>query len=33
VLWGWLLLDEPLTLSMVGGGALVIAAMALVLRR
>jgi len=33
VLWGWLLLDEPLTLSMVGGGALVIVAMALVLRR
>jgi drug/metabolite transporter (DMT)-like permease len=33
VMWGWLLLDEPVTLSMVLGGALVLAAMALVLRR
>jgi drug/metabolite transporter (DMT)-like permease len=33
VLWGWLFLDEPVTLSMLTGGALVIAAMALVLRR
>ena len=33
VLWGWLFLDEAVTLTMVAGGALVLAAMALVLRR
>jgi drug/metabolite transporter (DMT)-like permease len=33
VLWGWLLLDETVTLSMLAGTALVLAALALVLRR
>ncbi len=33
VAWGWLLLDEAVTLPMLGGAALVLAAMALVLRR
>lgn len=33
VAWGMLLLGEPLTLAMVAGGLLVLAAMALVLRR
>jgi drug/metabolite transporter (DMT)-like permease len=33
VLWGWLLLDEAVTLGMLAGAALVMAAMALVLRR
>jgi drug/metabolite transporter (DMT)-like permease len=33
VAWGWLLLGEPVTLAMVAGGALVIAGMALVLRK
>jgi drug/metabolite transporter (DMT)-like permease len=32
VLWGWLLLDEAVTLPMLGGAALVFAALALVLR-
>jgi drug/metabolite transporter (DMT)-like permease len=31
VLWGWLFLGEPVTLAMLAGGALVVAAMALVL--
>lgn len=33
VLWGWLLLDEKVTLGMLGGTALVLAALAVVLRR
>jgi len=33
VLWGWLLLDEAVTLSMVVGGLMVVAALGLVLRR
>ena len=33
VLWGWLLLDEPVTAAVLGGIALVLAALALVLRR
>jgi drug/metabolite transporter (DMT)-like permease len=33
VAWGWLLLDEAVTLPMLGGAALVLVAMALVLRR
>lgn len=33
VLWGWLFLGEPVTASMIGGGVLVVLAMALVLRR
>jgi drug/metabolite transporter (DMT)-like permease len=33
VLWGWLFLGETVTLSMLGGMALVLAALALVLRR
>jgi drug/metabolite transporter (DMT)-like permease len=33
VLWGWLLLDEQVTLGMLAGAALVMAALALVLRR
>jgi drug/metabolite transporter (DMT)-like permease len=33
VLWGWLLLDEAVTLPMLGGAALVLGALALVLRR
>ena len=33
VLWGWLLLGEIVTLSMLAGTALVLAALALVLRR
>jgi drug/metabolite transporter (DMT)-like permease len=33
VLWGWLLLDEAVTLGMLAGAALVIAALAVVLRR
>ena len=33
VLWGWLLLDEPVTLPMLAGMLLVIAALVLVLRR
>jgi drug/metabolite transporter (DMT)-like permease len=33
VLWGWLLLDEQVTLGMLVGAALVMAALALVLRR
>ena len=33
VLWGWLFLGEPVTASMLAGGALVLAAMAMVLRR
>jgi drug/metabolite transporter (DMT)-like permease len=33
VLWGWLFLDERVTLGMLAGAALVMAALALVLRR
>lgn len=33
VLWGWLFLDEAVTAPMIIGGALVVAALALVLRR
>lgn len=33
VLWGWLLLDEAVTASMVIGGVMVVAALGLVLRR
>jgi drug/metabolite transporter (DMT)-like permease len=33
VLWGWLFLDEQVTLGMLAGAALVMAALALVLRR
>ncbi|MGB8433096.1 MAG: EamA family transporter, partial [Burkholderiales bacterium] len=33
VLWGWLLLDEAVTLSMLFGGVMVVAALALVIRR
>lgn len=33
ILWGWLLLGEPVTLGMVAGTALVLAALGLVLRR
>jgi len=33
VLWGWLLLGEAVTLTMLAGMALVLAALALVLRR
>ena len=33
VLWGWLFLGEAVTASMIGGGVLVVLAMALVLRR
>ena len=33
VLWGWLLLDEAVTLGMLAGAALVLAALALVMRR
>jgi len=33
ILWGWLLLDEAVTLPMLAGAALVVAALALVLRR
>lgn len=32
VFWGWLILGEPVTLSMLAGGALVLIAMAMVLR-
>jgi len=33
VLWGWLLLDEAVTVSMIVGGVMVVAALGLVLRR
>jgi drug/metabolite transporter (DMT)-like permease len=33
VLWGWLFLDEAVTLGMLAGAALVMAALFLVLRR
>ncbi|MCZ7565925.1 MAG: DMT family transporter [Burkholderiales bacterium] len=33
VLWGWLLLDETVTASMLVGGLMIVAALALVLRR
>ena len=33
VFWGWLFLDEQVTLGMLAGAALVMAALALVLRR
>jgi len=33
VLWGWLFLDEAVTLGMLAGTALVLAALAVVLRR
>lgn len=33
VLWGWLLLDEAVTLSMIFGGVMVVVALALVMRR
>jgi drug/metabolite transporter (DMT)-like permease len=33
VLWGWLLLDEAVTLSMIIGGVMVVAALGLVIRR
>ncbi len=33
VFWGWLLLDEAVTGSMIGGGVMVVAALRLVLRR
>jgi drug/metabolite transporter (DMT)-like permease len=33
VIWGWLFLDETVTLGMLAGAALVLAALALVLRR
>ena len=33
ILWGWLLLDEAVTAAMLVGAALVLAALALVLRR
>ena len=33
VLWGWLLLDEAVTAGMLAGAALVVVALALVLRR
>jgi drug/metabolite transporter (DMT)-like permease len=33
VLWGWLLLDEPVTAPMLAGAALVLGALSLVLRR
>ena len=33
VAWGWLFLDEAVTVPMVGGAALVVASLALVLRR
>jgi len=33
ILWGWLLLDEAVTAAMLGGAALVLAALALVLKR
>lgn len=33
ILWGWLLLDEAVTLPMLGGAALVLAALGLVLRK
>jgi drug/metabolite transporter (DMT)-like permease len=33
VLWGWLILDEPVTIPMLAGTALVVAALGLVLRR
>jgi LPXTG-motif cell wall-anchored protein len=33
VLWGWLLLGETVTWSMLAGAALVLGALALVLRR
>ncbi|MDQ5849777.1 MAG: DMT family transporter [Pseudomonadota bacterium] len=33
ILWGWLILDEAVTLPMLGGAALVLFAMALVLKR
>lgn len=33
ILWGWLFLDEAVTLPMLGGAALVLAALALVLRK
>jgi drug/metabolite transporter (DMT)-like permease len=33
VLWGWLFLDERVTLGVLAGAALVMAALALVLRR
>jgi drug/metabolite transporter (DMT)-like permease len=33
VLWGWLLLDETVTLSMILGGVIVVAALGLVIRR
>jgi drug/metabolite transporter (DMT)-like permease len=32
VFWGWLLLDEAVTIAMLGGVALVLAALALVLK-
>ena len=33
VLWGWLFLDETVTAGMLAGAALVLAALALVMRR
>ena len=33
VLWGWLFLDETVTVGMLAGAALVLAALALVMRR
>jgi len=33
VVWGWLLLDEPVTLSMIVGGVMVVAALWMVIRR
>src|SRR5688572_9596169 len=33
VLWGWLLLDEPVTFGMLAGAALVLAALSVVMRR
>lgn len=33
VLWGWLLLDEAVTVSMIVGGVMVVAALGLVMRR
>ena len=33
ILWGWLFLDETVTLGMLAGAALVVAALGLVLRR
>jgi drug/metabolite transporter (DMT)-like permease len=33
VLWGWLLLGEPVTFAMIAGASLVVAALFLVMRR